>query len=58
VRLEEIRRRKVINVLGRHDWLHRWSAILDTFGLPSRAGMEAGRQRLEELRDQTERTAA
>ncbi|MGH6946629.1 MAG: glycosyltransferase family protein [Kiloniellales bacterium] len=57
VRLEEIRRRNVINVLRRHDWLHRWSVILETFGLPGTEGMEARRQQLDELRDQIERAA-
>jgi hypothetical protein len=53
-RLENIRRRNVANVLRRHDWLHRWSVILDTFGLPSTEGMQARRRQLDELRDQIE----
>jgi hypothetical protein len=44
-------------VLRRHDWLHRWSVILEMFGLPSTEGMEARRRRLDELRDQIERPA-
>jgi Glycosyl transferases group 1 len=53
-RLEQLRRRNVANVLRRHDWLHRWSVILDTFGLPSTQGIEARRRHLEILRDQVE----
>ena len=48
-RLEEIRRRNATNVLRRHDWLHRWSVILDAFGLPATPAMEARRCRLEDL---------
>jgi hypothetical protein len=51
-RLEAVRRRNVVNVLSRHDWCHRWSAILNTFGLPSTQEMEARRRHLEVLRGQ------
>ena len=51
-RVEAVRRRNVANVLTRHDWLHRWSAILETVGLQGTEGMEARRRRLETLRHQ------
>lgn len=49
-RLEAIRRRNVDNVLRRHDWLHRWVAILDAFGLSETEAMAARRRRLDDLR--------
>jgi hypothetical protein len=48
-RLKQIRRRNVANVLRRHDWLHRWSVILETFKLPPTEGMETRRRRLAAL---------
>jgi hypothetical protein len=56
LRLEEIRRRNVINVLARHDWLHRWSVILDTFGLPHTQAMANRQRQLDDLRAHIEGT--
>lgn len=38
-RMERIRLQNVVQSLRRHDWSYRWSAILETLGLPAGEGM-------------------
>lgn len=49
-RIEAGRRRSIANSLDRHDWLHRWSTILDAAGLDESAGMQDRRRALDERR--------
>jgi len=48
-RQEEIRRNNVINSLRRHDWAHRWEAILDIAGLDPTPELFKRKTRLENL---------
>jgi hypothetical protein len=53
-RLARIRADNVRNSLARHDWLHRWSRILDDVGLPPTAQMVRRQERLDELSCRTQ----
>lgn len=44
-----IRRANVVNLLRRHDGVYRWEQILRTVGLDPLPGLDARKQRLEEL---------
>lgn len=48
-RVAQIRARNVSASLRRHDWAHRWTAILKTIGLEASPGLVTRRARLEEL---------
>lgn len=48
-RIHEIRRRNVVNSLQRHDWVHRWAAVLQQAGLQPNAAMRTRLARLSEL---------
>ncbi len=50
-RLKEIRKNNVVNSLLRHDWVYRWSQILDKVGLSPTPKMAQRRAQLQQLAD-------
>ena len=48
-RLAAIRRNSVVGALERHDWLHRWRAMLDAVGRPPTPSMLERGRRIAEL---------
>ncbi len=48
-RLAAIRQQNVVQSLRRHDWVHRWAAVLEILGLPPTEAMARRRERLEAL---------
>lgn len=56
-RTARIRAANAANALRRHDWLHRYEAMLATVGLETTPAMAERRQHLEALADQIERHA-
>lgn len=55
-RLEEIRRNNVVQSLLRHDWVYRWRAILDMFGLEPRPALLTREARLKNLAEEAKKT--
>lgn len=51
-RMERVRRENVTQCLRRHDWSHRWSAILRSVGLPEARGTAARRAKLDAALDE------
>jgi len=50
-RVAQIRADNVGGTLERHDWAHRWRAILNDVGLQPLSGIEARLARLAEMAD-------
>lgn len=50
-RLKQIRKNNVVNSLLRHDWVYRWSQILDKVGLSHTPKMAQRRTQLQKLAD-------
>lgn len=48
-RIREARRNNVTASLRSHDWVHRWSAILETVGMKPLAALDARKRRLTDL---------
>lgn len=57
-RLAKIRRDNVRNSLQQHDWLHRWSAVLDCAGLPPGPRMGTRARELAALAARFDETGA
>lgn len=51
-RIREARRNNVAASLRRHDWAHRWSAILEAVGMEPLAALDARKRRLTDLAQQ------
>jgi hypothetical protein len=56
-RVNRIRRDNVVNSLRRHDWVHRWSTILETVGMNQVPAMTRRQARLKELASNTDAAA-
>lgn len=56
-RLAAIRRNNIVNSLRRHDWVYRWSSILQSVGLAETHEMGARKKKLTELADLAGREA-
>lgn len=51
-RIDSLRRRNVMEILSRHDWLHRWRKVLSVANSPEGEGMAARAAALEERSQQ------
>jgi hypothetical protein len=56
-RLATISRNNIVGILRKHDWVHRWEAVLAHLGLDATEAMRARKLKLEHLAERTASSA-